>query len=410
MPNEENRDKRTENTDNRPDEAEQPISAEEQQRFSGIFPDTAPTRKKVRQGSFDTDFDPANTQMNRQFSGIFNTGINGNTDVGPDGKNDSGGRDNIGQSTAQVRQRKKAAPKTEFFQKLPLSKPYEIRRLYILLAVFIPFTLFAYFPAIVSLVSTWRHQIDYGHGFFVLPLVVLFLYLRFDTYPGTRSALTWFGLVPLLLCFYMRYVAATHFMDALEQWSILLWIFGIVWFFYGNRVFLWALPSLAYLAFMFPLPYRYEVLLRGKLQEMAAQFAAILLQIMREPAIAIKNTIRIGSHELEVAQACSGIRFLISILAIAFGAVLLMRRPWWQNVLVIAMAVPLAIFVNAARIAMTGILLVHFSDILEKIKPAGQNTGVFADEIAGITMIFVAVGIFFSFIWYIGKVFRQVEI
>jgi exosortase len=161
---------------------------------------------------------------------------------------------------------------------------------------------------------------------------------------------------------------------------------------------------------MFPLPYRFEVLLRGRLQEIAAQFAAGILQILGEPAIAIKNTIRLGSQELAVEQACSGIRFLISILAIAFGAVLLMKRPWWQNIFVILIAVPLAIFVNAARIAMTGILLIHFYGILEKITPSGQKPEIFADGLSGITMIFVAIIIFFSFLWYLGRVFRRVEI
>lgn len=297
-----------------------------------------------------------------------------------------------------------------WFQRMPINSAFEKWRLTLLLLVFIPFTLFAYWPAVEGMFWTWWTQIDYGHGFFVIPLVILFLYIRLDNYPGTRSRLTWLGLLPILLCFAMRHYAAGRYMDALDHWSMLFWILGIVWFFYGTRVFLWALPSLSYLAFMFPLPYRYEVLMRNNLQSIASKFGAGILQMLGEPAIAINNTIRLSTEELAVETACSGIRFLISILALAFAAILLLRRPWWQNILVILVAAPLALFVNASRIAMTGILLVHFPGFLQSITPNHQRPSVIADEIAGFTMIIVALIIFLAFLYYLGKVFRRVEL
>lgn len=288
--------------------------------------------------------------------------------------------------------------------------PFERMRLAFLFLLLLPLTLIAYWPALTELVHKWSTNIDYGHGFFVIPIVALCLYLRFDAYPGTRYGVSWIGLAPILVCFVIRYFAASWYADVLDQWSILFWIFGIVWFFYGHRVFLWALPSLSFLIFMFSLPYRYEQLLRNQLQQVAAQFAAMILQILGEPAIPIKNTIRLSSEELAVDMACSGIRFLISILAIAFAAILLMRRPWWQNIFVLLIAVPLALFVNAARIAMTGILLVHFRGMLESWAGEGQRVSVLADEIAGMSMVVVAIVLFFAFLGYLGKVFKRVEI
>jgi exosortase len=274
----------------------------------------------------------------------------------------------------------------------------------------LPLSIFAYLPALREIVYAWYTQLDYGHGFFVLPLVVLFLYLRLDTYPGTRYRLTWIGLFPILICGIMRFYAANQYMDTLDQWSLLFWILGIVWFFYGNRVFFWALPSLLFLVFIFQLPWSFEVLLRNHLQQFAAQFAAVLLQIVGEPAIPIKNTIRLSTMELAVEQACSGIRFLISIFAISFATILLIKKPWWQNIAILGIAIPIALFVNAARIATTGILLLDFDGFIKSITPENRNPAVIADEIAGIFMIFVAFGIFIAFVFYLGKVFRKVEI
>lgn len=298
----------------------------------------------------------------------------------------------------------------EVARKTPTDPIFERNRLLLLLAVMIPLGLFAYWNTLCSLVHTWYTNIDYGHGFAVLPLIALFLYLRLDTYPGTTKRLAWIGLVLVALSCLMRWRASIQYLDAVEQWSILFWVLGIVWFFYGTRVFWWSLPSLLFMVFMFPLPFRFEIYLKNTLQAFAAKFAAGLLQLIGEPAVPLANTIRLSTMELEVAHACSGIRFLMSILAIAFAAILLMRRPWWQNVCVIALAVPLALFVNAARIAMTGILLQHHSELVRRFAPNASNLSVVADEFSGLVMIFVAVGLFFAFLWYLGKVFREVEI
>lgn len=293
--------------------------------------------------------------------------------------------------------------------RLPIDVPFEKLRLLLLLLVMVPLSVFAFKTPLGQIVYSWWYKLDYSHGFFVLPLVALFLYMRLDTYPGTRYRLTWIGLVPILICCCMRYTAVWTAQEATDQLSLFFWILGVVWFFYGTRVFLWALPSLGFLIFMFQLPWSFEMIMRTRLQEFAAHFAAILLQLIGETAIPIKNTIRLSTTELGVEAACSGIRFLISIFAIAFAAILLLRRPWWQNLIVLAIVVPLALFTNAARIAITGILLLHFEGFLDMFTTVARRA-ILADQIAGITMIFVALIIFFTFIWYLGKVFRRVEI
>lgn len=351
-------------------------------------------RKEARRDKFGTEFTPR-----RDFSPGREVGDRGAPDAPEAVARGAKGFETVVKS---------APPESD--RRLPVDAAFERMRLLTLLVVALPLTIYSFWPSLVEMVYKWYTHVDYGHGFFVVPLVALFLYLRLDTYPGTRYRLSWFGLLPILICCAMRYFAADAYIETLDQWSLLFWIFGIVWFFYGSRVFRWGLPSLAFLFFMFPLPWSYENLLRNNLQRIAAQFAAGILQVIGEPAIAINNTVRMSTQELSVDAACSGIRFLISVLAIAFATILLMRRPWWQNVLIIVIAVPLALFVNASRIAMTGILLTHFPGFLQNMTGSQGRVDVLADEIAGITMIFVALGMFFAFIWYLGKVFRRVEI
>ncbi|GHT20841.1 hypothetical protein FACS189419_00750 [Planctomycetales bacterium] len=292
----------------------------------------------------------------------------------------------------------------------PIDKAFEIQRLIAMLVFIVPLCVWASLPAWGEITSAWYNTLDYGHGFLVIPAVIFFLYVRLDTYPGTRYTPDWLGLFPLVIYAVMRYVAGIQLFDAIEQTSIFFWILSVVWFFYGTRVFFWALPSLCFLVFMFQLPFRYEVLMRNHLQAFAAQFATVLLQIAGEAAIPIKNTIRLSTIELSVEQACSGLRFLISVFAVAFATVLLFRRPWWQNIFIVAIALPLALFVNAARIALTGILLLHYPSFVEWLTKEGQSSSVAADEFSGFVFIAVALIIFGIFVWYLNKVFKRVTI
>jgi len=292
----------------------------------------------------------------------------------------------------------------------PIDKPFEVVRLLLFAAILVPLCVWASFPSWESMVYEWYHTDDYSHGFIVIPATLFFLYLRLETYPGTRYRLDWVGLFPILLYGAARIFAGMQYLSPLDAYAIWFWIVGVVWFLYGWRVFLWALPSLCFLVFLFQLPWSVDVLMKNHLQLFAAHFGATILQIVGVTAVPIKNTIRLSTMELGVEQACSGLRFLISVFAIAFAAVLLLRRPWWQNILFIAVAAPLALFVNAVRIAITGIILENYYELMARWTAEGERVSEAADAFAGKIAIAFALGLFALFIWYLGKIFRRVEI
>ena len=270
-------------------------------------------------------------------------------------------------------------------------------------------------PTLTGLFTTWTNNIDYHHGFFVAPFVAYFLWVRRDTFPKMRGPRdTALGIIlgsALLLfwCFF-RYYVMIWSMVTLDSWSILVWIWAVCLMCFGVRVFIWALPSLVFLAFMFPWPPRYEIMMRGPLQELAAQLSVYILRITGEQAIAQSNIVLMSNNQrLDVAAACSGIRVLVSVIAAAYAAVLLMRRPWWQNLLLFIMVVPVALFVNALRIAMTGLLIKHVSGTIDGFgfkKP----TPVVCDEMSGIVMLVLTFVFFVVIVWWFGKVFYRVDV
>ncbi len=275
--------------------------------------------------------------------------------------------------------------------------------------------IFAYWPTMVELFRTWTNNIDYHHGFFVAPFTAYFLWVRRDNFPAKQGRLDAvlgiaLGAVLLLGWGAFRYYVMVRSMDSLDPWTILIWVLAVCLMCFGMRVFLWALPSLLFLAFMFPWPHTVEMMLRGPLQEVAAKLSVYMLRLVGEHAIAVGNVVLMSDNQrLDVEAACSGIRVLVSVIAAAYAAALLMRRPWWQNVLLFCLVVPVALFVNALRIANTGLLVKHASGLVESFG-FEKATPVVCDEISGTVMLILTFLFFIVIIWWFGKVFHRVEV
>ena len=198
----------------------------------------------------------------------------------------------------------------------------------------------------------------------------------------------------------LRVAGAAFYVDAVDAWAMLLWIACAVWLFGGWRVFVWAGPSLAFLCFMTPLPFRAERLLSYPLQRIAAKLSCGALQLLGQPALAEGNTILLGDHQMAVEDACSGLRIFVSILALGFAYVILVRRTWWEKLLLLASTLPIALAVNATRIVVTGMLQQYVS---------GEASAKFSHDLAGWIMIPLAAALFGLVLWYLGRLFCPVE-
>jgi exosortase len=265
----------------------------------------------------------------------------------------------------------------------------------VLLCVFV----WAYWPTLAAVVATWNREPDYSHGFLVVPLAALFLWARRDRMPEVCPRVAWAGLSLLAAAVLVRIAAGAFYVDSLDGWSIVFWVAGVVWLLGGARLLVWSLPSIAFLWFAVPIPFRAERLLSQPLQAVAAKLSCCLLQCLGQPALVEGNTVLLGNHQLAVEEACSGLRILISALALGVAYVIVVRRSWWQKGLLLLSVVPIALCVNALRIVATGLLQQHVS---------GQAAARFAHDFAGWSMIVLAALLFAFVLWNLTKLFPLV--
>jgi len=258
----------------------------------------------------------------------------------------------------------------------------------------------AYYPTIKEMVIAWEKEPDYSHGFLVLPMALLFLWLRRFTFPGFGGRGWLAGGLLLITSLGVRLFAGAFYYEAVDGWSMVLWLAGCVALLFGAGVLRWSGPAIAFLVFMVPLPFRIEGMLSMPLQRVATKLSCWGLQLLGQPAIAEGNTILVGDHHLEIAQACSGLRLFVSILALAFVYLMLVKRAWWEKLLLLTSVVPIAIIANSIRIIATGLLYEFASSDAAKH---------FSHDLAGWAMIPLAALLFWIVLWYLGNLFREKE-
>jgi exosortase len=216
-----------------------------------------------------------------------------------------------------------------------------------------------YYPVLRGLVHDWINLTEDSLAF-LAPLVSFYLIWqqlekleRLPLAPGNGGILLLvFGLLLLLV----GNLAAEHFTTRV---SLLVVLAGLTWYLLGLQHLRLISFAIAYLVFMIPLP---SILLDNitfPLQLFASKVAADSLLLLDIPVLREGNIIHLASNSLEVAEACSGLRSLISLLALGIIFAYLSQKLFWKRVLLVIACIPIAVIVNAMRVSVTG-LLAHY--------------------------------------------------
>jgi len=197
----------------------------------------------------------------------------------------------------------------------------------------------------------------------LVPLFALYLFVKRKAIPaGEPRPWPVVGFAVLTFAMLLRLLgSATSFLP-LEGVSLILCLTALAALAGGRSALVRFWPPLVFLLFMIPLPYEASRLLGAQLQQVGTLATTYLLQCLGQPAIAEGNRILIGGVTLNVVEACSGLRMLVTFFAFSTAAVFLMDRHWLVRGLVLASAVPIALLTNILRITATGLAHVWLHD------------------------------------------------
>jgi exosortase len=235
-------------------------------------------------------------------------------------------------------------------------KPLPFWQITILFAL----VLWLYSPILVRLATQWWQDPTFSHGFFV-PLFSIFVLwqvrARFaQLVPGP----SWSGLLLLAFSVLVLIVGQMGAELFFSRFSLLLVLASLVVLFLGWNFFRAAVFPWAFLTLMIPIPAILFNQITFPLQLLASRLAAATLPLLGVPVLREGNIINLPSMSLEVAEACSGIRSLMSLVTLAILYGFVTEKRVWVRCLLAVMAVPIAVAANSVRIIGTGLLVQYW--------------------------------------------------
>jgi exosortase D (VPLPA-CTERM-specific) len=204
----------------------------------------------------------------------------------------------------------------------------------------------------------WRK--DQYNYCYLIPFVVLYLiWERRTELASIPSRPSWNGLIPFVFGIVLFWVGTVGAENATLLFSFWFVLVGLCWMQFGwQKIKAIGFPIFFILA-MFPLPDYVHNKLMLQLRLISSKLGVLLIQLFGMPVTREGNIIDLGFTQLQVVEACSGLNSLISLSVLALLLVYFFKAHIWKRCALLLSAVPLAIFTNSLRIAVTALLYKH---------------------------------------------------
>lgn len=255
--------------------------------------------------------------------------------------------------------------------------------------------IFCYYPIIVRLVSQWANDDDMGHGFFVPAIAAWIAWQKLPETENVPAVPDWRGLVLLVWGAIQQYIGTLGVELFLSRTALVITIIGAVWFLGGLRYLkIFAFP-LFLLFFMVPIPAIIYTRITFPLQLFASEVAEASLNLLGIAVGREGNVLELSTMKLNVVEACSGIRSLLSLtfLSLVYGYFFEANRI--VRLLLFLSTIPIAILANAGRVTITGILAQYKKELAAGLAHEAEGWIIFMMAL----LIMVGVHQFLKRLW-----------
>jgi exosortase len=218
-----------------------------------------------------------------------------------------------------------------------------------------------YWPVIPPLVTQWWNEDEYSHGFLIPIIAAWLIWLKREDIARQPMVPAYTGLAAMAGAIAMYTVGVVGADLFFQRLSMIPMIMGGVLFTAGWPVFRLIAFPLGYLILMVPLPGIVFNSIAFPLQLLAAQIATTILQAFAIPVFREGNILHLAAASLDVEEACSGVRSLLSLTALALLMTYITEKGRLAKIATLLLIVPVTIAANVVRVAATGFIAHHVS-------------------------------------------------
>ena len=269
---------------------------------------------------------------------------------------------------------------------------------------------FHYRQVLGRLIHIWHTNGDWSHGFIIPLFSLYYLYQRRDRMPWGVATGRWasvcLGGIVLIVAFALHLGSTQMRMEYPKTIALVLTVFGVALMVCGWPMTRWGWFAVAFLVFAMPLPQRLYEQLTIPLRQIAAQVSAAVLNLVPElEAEAVNKTVVNWTYQgragrLDVERACSGMRLMVTMMALGVAMAFIHERPLWQRMIMILACVPIAVFCNFVRVTTTGCL-----NVLGQSDLAGGTPHM----LLGMGMLLVAFALYGGMSYVLNHLFEEAD-
>ncbi len=255
--------------------------------------------------------------------------------------------------------------------------------------------LWSYKAGLAELWNLWQRSDEYSSGLLVPFLAIYILWSRrHNIAKCTVGPSFLWGLFAFVAAQCIRVFGLFFMYGSAERLSIALTIAALVLLLFGWHLLRKVSTVLLYLCLMLPWPNRVQAAVTIPLQRWATSSAVFCLEMVGYEVVREGNVIHIGDASVAVAEACNGLRMITAFFVISGLVVLLVKRAWWEKLIVLASSLPIALLCNTIRLAITAV----FFTVLE-----GEHWEQIFHDFGGYAMMPLALAAMVAELWLLTK-------
>ncbi len=229
--------------------------------------------------------------------------------------------------------------------------------LWAIIGAILLFAGFAALDSLVAMVDRWERSEEYGYGY-MIPVITLFLiWQRKDKLERLPFTGSWLGAALLAAGVFITFVGQLSTLHTITQYGFVIAVMGAVYAVLGWAAFRVIVVPLLLLFLMVPLPNFIFNNLSSQLQLISSEIGVAVIRLFGISVFLEGNVIDLGVYKLQVVEACSGLRYLFPLLALAIIASYFYQAAVWKRVLVILSSIPITVLMNSFRIGVIGVLV-----------------------------------------------------
>ena len=214
-----------------------------------------------------------------------------------------------------------------------------------------------------GLTQMWQFWIDYpeySHCLLIPPVAAFLIWQQKDRLERVAFSGSWWGVALLLLGGALLVMGQLATIYTLVQYAYLITLYGLTLSFLGWAAFrLIAIPLLI-LWFMIPLPSFLLFNLSAELQLLSSQLGVYVIRLFGISVFLEGNVIDLGGYKLQVAEACSGLRYLFPLMTLGFLMAYFYKGARWKRIVLFLSSMPITVIMNSLRVGIIGVTVEYW--------------------------------------------------